>query len=601
MDRVTEVAGPILLRTQTEWNRRLVPQWEKRVVPAWNNHVVPAFHVHVVPQWEKRVVTQWQKRVVPQYEKHIAPQLSKLEPYAARAESCVDKAEATYTTRIAPHVRTAIYNLQRWQQQAQPHIILAIQKTHDYYHTAKPHAVIVAKRIVAETQRALFFLREQRRIFVDPHVTQLWEKVKELSRVSPATSATTTAPSDPADFPSPELDISETSEAEPNHASPASPTPSFQPVVETDPVPDEVIETSAVETGTILNEDPTTTANIDEPAAFVSPTPPSANPATTPVQTLESSSSVLSESASAASSVIPAVTGGLSSSIASAAPTGPILYAASSPVHIGDDDEVDINAFYAELGLDEPLVISQSQEQAPFTPPESEEERAERLRRKAEETARKRADIEARHSKWEAELQSQMEIGRSTLKPKLEAIRVTAAADLIEAPEIRTAIEGLVADAEKYIKGAEVYLKNLKAESRKNDEKMSLWERVVEKVGVKFSERLGVVEAVVNTWYGVILDQELHEVGYFVFPPSFASLSFSVAFGALPFQFNFFFASLRLPVAYSITFFHSLNLLQLPTRRLFLISMTLNVFSLLHRFPLWLHRCGKSQKKLKLT
>jgi len=542
VDRVTEVAGPILLRTQTEWNGRFVPQWEKRVVPAWNNLVVPAFNDYVAPQWEKRVVTQWQKRVVPQYEKHIAPQLSKLEPYAARAESFVDQAEATYTTRIAPHVRTAIYNLQRWQQQAQPYIILAIQKTHDYYHTAKPHAVIVTKSIVAETQRALLFLREQRRIFVDPHVAKLWEKVKELSRVSPATSATTTVPSDPADFPSPELGISETLETEPNHASPASPTPPYQPVVEADSVHDEAIETSAVETGTILNKDPMTTANIDDPAVSVVPTPFFENPATTPVQTLESTSSVLSESASAASplisvvtdglsssiasiaptvasSVIPAVTGGLSSSVASAAPTGPILYAASSPVHVGDDDEVDINAFYAELGLDEPLVISQSQEQAPFTPTESEEERAERLRRKAEETARKRADIEARHSKWEAELQSQMEIGRSTLKPKLEAIRIAAAADLTEAPEIRAAIEGLVADAEKYIKGAEVYLKNLKAESRKNDEKMSLWERVVEKVGVKFSERLGVVEAVVNTWYGVILDQELHEVGYFVFPP----------------------------------------------------------------------------------
>ncbi|OAX41027.1 hypothetical protein K503DRAFT_768024 [Rhizopogon vinicolor AM-OR11-026] len=513
VDRATEVTSPIILRTQTEWNRHFIPQWEKHVVPAWNNRLIPAFNAHVVPQWEKRVVTQWQKRVVPQYEKHVAPQLNKFEPYAARAESFVEQAEATYTTRIAPHVRTAIYNLQRWQQQAHPHILIAAQKSHDYYHAAKPHAVTFAKRIVAEMQRALLFLRGQRRIFVDPHVAKLWEKVKALSRGSPATPMSTFAPSDATDFPSPELDISETLEMEPTHASPTSPTPSHSPIVKMDPPHVEAAESPA-ETGVLPNEDVMITTDIEEPTASVSPTHFTANSATTPVQTLESASSIISESASAASSAISAVTDELSSSIASAAPTGPIPSATSSPAHIGDDDEIDISAFYAELGLDEPLAPSQSQEQVPLTPPESEEERAERLRRIAEETARKRADIEARHSNWEAELQSQIEINRSTLKQKLEAIRSGAAAELAEAPEIRDAIESLVADAEKYIKGAEVYLKNLKAESRKNDEKMSLWERVLDKVGVKFSERLGVVEAIVNTWYGVILDQELREVSF---------------------------------------------------------------------------------------
>ncbi|OJA21190.1 hypothetical protein AZE42_01377 [Rhizopogon vesiculosus] len=501
VDRVTEVTSPIILRTQTEWNRHFVPQWEKHVVPAWSNHVVPAFNAHVVPQW--------QKRVVPQYEKHVAPQLSKLEPYAARTELFVEQAEATYTTRIAPHVRIAIYNLQRWQQQAHPYILIAAQKSHDYYHAAKPHAATFAKRIVAAMQRALLFLRGQRRIFVDPHVAKLWEKVKALSRGSPATPMSTFAPSDATDFPSPELDLSETLEMEPTHASPAS--PSHPPIVEMDSPHVETTESPA-ETGALPNEDAMTTTDIEEPTASASPTHSTANPATTPVQTLGSASSIISESASAASSAISAVTDELSSSIASAAPTGTIPSATSSLAHIGDDDEIDISAFYAELGLDEPLAPSQSQEQVPLTPPESEEERAERLRRIAEETARKRADIEARHSNWEAELQSQIEINRSTLKQKLEAIRSGAAAELVEAPEIRDAIESLVADAEKYIKGAEVYLKNLKAESRKNDEKMSLWERVLDKVGVKFSERLGVVEAIVNTWYGVILDQELREV-----------------------------------------------------------------------------------------
>lgn len=523
VDRVTKVASPIIFRTQAEWTRRIVPQWEKRVVPVWINRVVPAFTTHVLPQWEKRVVPQWQKHVVPQYDKHIAPRLSKLEPYVAHAESYVKQAEATYTTRISPHVRTATYNLRRWQQKAQPYILLAIQKTQDTYHAAKPHAVPVAKRIVAEVQHALLFLREQRRIFVDPHVAKLWEKVKELSRGSPATPAATFAPSDATDFPSSEPVISETLELEleSTYAS-IIPTSADQPPVETDPPRGKATETSV---GTLLNEDAMAAVETEVPAAFdavpiAHPTPQPAsassshfpsNSVQTPVQIPQSVSSVLSENASAASPIAAAVADGFSSFITSATPTGSTA-SSSVPAHISDNDEIDISAFYAELGLDEPLTTSQSYEQVLFNPPESEEERAERLRLKAEETARKRADIEARHSKWETELRSQMETSSSTLKGRLGAIRGAAAAELAEAPDVRDSIESLVADAEKYIKGAEIYLRNLKAESRKNDEKMPLWERVVEKVGVKFSERLGVVEAVVNTWHDAILYQELREV-----------------------------------------------------------------------------------------
>lgn len=501
VDRVTEVASPIILRTQAEWTRRIVPQWEKRVVPLWINRVVPAFTTRVVPQW--------QKHVVPQYDKHIAPRLSKLEPYVARAESYVEQAEVMYTTRIAQHVRTATYNLQRWQQKTQPYILLAIQKSQDTYYTAKPHVVPLAKRIVAEVQYALLFLREQRRVFVDPHVAKLWEKVKELSRGSPATSSSTFAPTD---FSSPETAISETLELESTYA-PIIPTSADQPPVETVPPPGKAAETSV---GTPLNEDAMTAAGAEVTAVFDLTSQPApatsshflSNSVLPSVQPSQSASSVLSESASATSSIISAVADGSSLSITSVAPTAP----SSVPAHISDNDEIDINAFYAELGLDEHLTASQSHEQVPLNPPESEEERTERLRLEAEETARKRADIEARHSKWEIELRSQMETGLSTLKGRLEAIRSAAAAELAEAPDIRDAIESLVADAEKYIKGAEIYLRNLKGESRKNDEKMPLWERVVEKVGVKFLERLGVVEAVVSAWYNAILDQELREV-----------------------------------------------------------------------------------------
>jgi len=142
----------------------------------------------------------------------------------------------------------------------------------------------------------------------------------------------------------------------------------------------------------------------------------------------------------------------------------------------------------------------------------TEEERAERLRLKAEETAQKRADIEARQAKWETELQAQMERSTSQLQSRLADLRSAAAAELASSVEIRSSIEELVGEAEKYIKGAEIYLKNLKGEARKPDEKLALWDRVVDRVNDKFNERLLTTQGVVNAWYVIILEKELQEV-----------------------------------------------------------------------------------------
>jgi len=73
-------------------------------------------------------------------------------------------------------------------------------------------------------------------------------------------------------------------------------------------------------------------------------------------------------------------------------------------------------------------------------------------------------------------------------------------------------VDSLVSDAEKYLKGAESYLKNLAKEDRKEDEKKALCARVVDKVDEKFTARLQETEVVVNQWYGLVLEAELEEV-----------------------------------------------------------------------------------------
>lgn len=91
-------------------------------------------------------------------------------------------------------------------------------------------------------------------------------------------------------------------------------------------------------------------------------------------------------------------------------------------------------------------------------------------------------------------------------------VRKAAATELKGSVEIRREIESLEEDAEKYLRGAEKYLANLKRESRREDEKRTMWTRVVDKVDEKFEQRLTQADAVVNGWYQGVLNKEIEEV-----------------------------------------------------------------------------------------
>lgn len=521
--RAVEITVPILLRTQQEWN------------------------LHVVPQWEKRVVPEWNKRVVPQWDKHVAPRIqflqSKVEPYRL----CVLQ---EYEQRIAPRARVAFYNLQRWQRRAEPYVILAVSKTKGGYYAAKPYAVPLAKKSGHLLQQFALFLREQRQKFVDPHVAKIWEKVKELSSGQVIREAT-------PEHESPSSEILFTVLDTPGYETILSST--HTPAAAYDAVPR---ETDVVDISPSASTSETTGVELHSTSAEPTSTP-EPEPATsaqfadapTGGEPFPSDESMLAESLDesepptsgtsafveeldvATSSVLVAVTTASSSRAPPAVDESPTpstpskiaVPAASAtvpPANSAPDEEIDFDAFYAELGLDEPLGNPGGTEEynpvTPSPPTETEDERAERLRLKAEETARKRADIEARQAKWETELEAQMERGTSQLQSRLSNLRAAVATELASSAEVRNSIEELVSEAEKYIKGADIYLKNLKGENRRSEEKLALWDRVADRVSDKFNERLSASEGVVNAWYGIILDMELREVGkniYILFRP----------------------------------------------------------------------------------
>ncbi|KAI0316770.1 hypothetical protein OF83DRAFT_1125077 [Amylostereum chailletii] len=177
-------------------------------------------------------------------------------------------------------------------------------------------------------------------------------------------------------------------------------------------------------------------------------------------------------------------------------------------------EDPDLDAFYAELGLsDEEMPVTSFEPPAPReTPALTPEEEEELKRKQAAIVAEKRAVLLARHIKWEDELDALVKEQKKTLRKTIVNMRKVAVQELKANEDIKTSIDNLVEEAERYLKGAEAYLNNLKKETRKDDEKSGLWDRVLEKVQTKFSTRLTETEELVNGWYQSRMDLEIQEV-----------------------------------------------------------------------------------------
>ncbi|KAI0796226.1 hypothetical protein C8Q75DRAFT_711370, partial [Abortiporus biennis] len=522
-----DTTTPIVLRTQAEWNIRVVPQWNKRVVPQWNKHVVP----------------QWQKHAVP----YIELLENKLEPYRVQLVK-------EYNTRVVPHARVAIYNLQKWQYQAQPYVILAAQKTYGGYQQAKPYAIPVWNRFKAFLAELARILEIQRRQYVDPHVKRIWERVLELSGVAPRsvgdsrptptqrlfstritqpvssvfTAVSSSAFADEETDPTVDsaLPTSPTSEPSPDIPEPAS--TELEPSPSATPFASDASETLEETASSIVSELSTSASSVPSFVSSLADIPP-AHVDESIIPTLSSVANVIEESASSVISHVTSVVDDEASEIvltassltdqSSSEPVAVPTVSSSSSVD-SDEDDLDLNAFYADLGLGEEDLLSPDfgvtkEEAPPPVPTESEEEKAERLRLRKIETAKKRADITGRHSKWEDELEAKAVENEQALRKALVTLRKAAVSELKASVEIRKEIEALVHDAEKFLKGADKYFSNLKGESRRDEDRRIMWQRVVDKVDAKFNERLEQTETLVNGWYNGILNRELAEIRKF--------------------------------------------------------------------------------------
>ncbi|KAI0731381.1 hypothetical protein C8Q76DRAFT_612860 [Earliella scabrosa] len=166
----------------------------------------------------------------------------------------------------------------------------------------------------------------------------------------------------------------------------------------------------------------------------------------------------------------------------------------------------------AELGLTEDFLEGRDTGEAPVQHEQTEEEREEELRLRKEKNARDRAALLERHVAWEVKVEDLIAENKKAVHDLIVASRKAALTELKLSVEIAKEIEGLVEDADKFLRGAEKYMANLQKESRKQDEKRTVWDRVVGKLEDKFSDRLRQTEGVVNGWYQSLLEKEAAEI-----------------------------------------------------------------------------------------
>lgn len=573
-DRAVTTAIPIALRAQAEWNQRVVPQWNARIVPQWNKRVIPQWNKRVVPLWETYAVPRLQL-VTAQIYPYTSLVLNKYEHYVGPTYRAVTSNLEILQRRARPYIVLAAHKTYDGYQIARPYaipvwqkiqrlvrqlMILAAQQRRQF---VDPHVKRIWEQ-VKELSNGKPKTESIRGAFSSP-ISEGSETVTSAvsSRIFSQSSILYVTDVALGSTPSITLDSTSGSEAVPVIAEPTTASPSGQSLASTASAlgEDDTFILSSAVSASVSSVSAAMASSVQGTFSISSVIQNSANDAETVASSATSSagdaitSSVTSlgdaaisvmpasqsvdEAASVASPTVASVTDEASiitSSLASSAPAivqGDASHIALSAASVTDmiptavadtistpsssnaDDDIDLDQFYAELGLDdEPLAEldgTASEAPAPIET-ESEEDKAERLRLKRLAVAEKRANIMSRHADWEKQMTEHMSANKKALRKALVALRKAAVTDLKESKEIRREVEALVEEAEKYLKGAEKYLHNLRKEARPDTERRTLWDRVVDKVNSKFAERLDQTETLVNGWYNDVLNREIAEV-----------------------------------------------------------------------------------------
>ncbi|KAF7309451.1 hypothetical protein MIND_00315900 [Mycena indigotica] len=484
--KTVQVTGPYVAAT-----KRIT--WDKTAVPLFNAYVVPQYHKHVLPQWNKHVVSQWRK--------HVSPQLQRVQPHFSRAQRTIQTSAIVgrklYITRIQPALVKA-YALTK------PYVV----KT---YVIVKPRALAFYGALSARTGEA-------RRAYVDPHVVRIWEKVLELSGAGPIGS-----PVVPAQKPAASNVVSSSTESTIQQSSTPVPQQEETPSVLPSSTPAETLEVapSAETTSTVQA---TTSSSVIEPESTVaaaqaepetsSIVPTTATTTAVPVESVEAEIAAASIAIQSAHGMESPVVESMLEDIKVKAPA----LATPTPLQEDEDDE-DVSDFLDDLGISPDVpppeeTFVYEDEDVELTPAEimalkrkqDEEQRVAKER----ETREKRADLEGRMAKSNAELTALSKQKNKELRKSLVAIRKAAVAKLNdENSTIGKLIPELEKETEKIFKGLEGYLKKeLKSSKGIVSERIDKWSNVVDKVEERLGEKVQVAQNTLHEFHSDVKARE---------------------------------------------------------------------------------------------
>ncbi|TBU47545.1 hypothetical protein BD309DRAFT_988016 [Dichomitus squalens] len=564
-DYAVRTAKPIAARIHKEFDARVVPQWNKRVVPL--------YHKYAVPQLLKldAQTAPYRTRVEKEYEQYLAPYVrrtastlhqlqERTRPYAAFAAQKTyqgyqaarpyarpvwEKIKAVVAQLAAilgeqrrqfvdPHVQKIWEHVKEMsgQPQAPPvsqarsaassqlskassQVSKASAKASSSLSSVASAAVSGTSAISSSAAQTVSGLRSEA-----PPVSQATDRVKSsVAVVGDQASSVVSSASDFLKSTTPA--ISETASSTLSSAAEAASDAVVSPVSSIAAEAQAAVHDPLNRAASVTQEISSAASSVVEHAsaavhdgasgALSSAVHVAGTVAPSGSDDLIGSSAVASNIATLAVASIPDVADAVPSIVSPAEP--------EVQVQENDDSDLlsdpDLDAFKAELGLSEEDLLSDKPAEDSSSSQlqvETDEEQEARLQARREKTARDRANIESRHAKWETKIIEQIQVNKKSLRKALVAIRKAAVVELKDNEEIRNEVDSLVEDGEKFLRGAEKYLANLRKEGRSIEEKRKLWDRIVGKVEEKFTDRLRQTETVVNGWYRGVLDKELVEV-----------------------------------------------------------------------------------------
>jgi len=165
--------------------------------------------------------------------------------------------------------------------------------------------------------------------------------------------------------------------------------------------------------------------------------------------------------------------------------------------------------FLAELFQEPEGDSSAKPVQAESPKPLTEEEIAERKRRLEIETREKRIEITGRHAQWETRLEDRGKEILAELLKQVKGLRVHVSDDVKSNEEISKLLSGYENEANKAIKGIEVFLeKRINIGKKVEESVVKTWEDVLKKVQKKMTDKKREMEAEMQEYYNSYIDEE---------------------------------------------------------------------------------------------